>query len=182
MTLSPDLLASETISFAEAMTLSQNFLSQIEQGILSETDQEKVIISLVKSLDGARGFFVTYLTDQRPFIDSPSPFVFPALESSPEIVSELLVKNLVMSTAMFIHHQREQKPDLAQSSARVTARSSYLLQHLNIPLIPIKLQQMFESLTTGEGIYQVFLQRWGYDFQQKQAMINIIQEIHSFCL
>jgi hypothetical protein len=38
-----------------------------------------------------------------------------------------------------------------------------------------KLQQLATSLNTGQGEYQAFLERWGYDNYQRQAIAEIIQ-------
>ena len=50
------------VTFEQAIALTQSLLSQIEAGSLSEADIATVISALVKTENGARGFFVTYLT------------------------------------------------------------------------------------------------------------------------
>ena len=104
MSIPSDLLASESITFEGAIALTQSLLSEIEDDRLSQTEIEQAVASLVKTQNGARGFFVTYLTDDRPMADQPSPGVLDALREDPEIVAELLVKNLAMSAAMVVHH------------------------------------------------------------------------------
>ena len=66
------LSVSENITFEEAIALTQEIISEIETGQLSETKIESLIGDLVKSKNGARGFFVSYLTDSRALADNPS--------------------------------------------------------------------------------------------------------------
>jgi hypothetical protein len=98
-----------------------------------------------------------------------------ALKSSPEIISELLVKNLVMSSAMVIYHTRQNAPEMAEGSQRVRSRSLDLIKSLQLSSINSLVEQMRQSLTTKEGDYQEFLQKWGYDEEQKQAMLQTLE-------
>jgi len=71
MSIPSSLLASESITFEGAIELTQSLLSLIEADQLSEADIEQAVRSLVKTQNGARGFFVTYLTDDLPEADQP---------------------------------------------------------------------------------------------------------------
>lgn len=161
------------LTFEEAIAHTQTLLAALEQGNLDEASLESLVTQLVRSENGARGFFVTYLTDERPLADVPSPATLTALRSSPEIVGELLVKNLAMSSAMAIAHRRNQNEAMAQGSDRVQSRTHQLIQALQLPTITEKLQQLNESATTGQGTYQSFLERWGYDAEQRQVIQQV---------
>jgi hypothetical protein len=169
----------ETVSFEEAIALTQELLSQIEAGQLSETDIQTAIASLVKSQNGARGFFVTYLTDNRQLADKPTPAVFGALETAPETVPELLVKNTAMSSAMAVHHRRNGDEEMAASSERVRSRNIHLIQNLNLPALKTTAQELYHSATTGEGVYKDFLERWGYDEEQRKAISQALEPLVS---
>lgn len=156
----------ESVTFQEAIALTQTLLTEIEAHQLSE-EVEEALSALVSSENGARGFFVTYLTNPT---DIPSPPLIRALQSSPEIVSELLVKNVAMSAAMAVTHRRNDSPEMAQSSQQVTQRSANLIQQLQLQPVAGKLKQLRVSLDTESGNYQEFLQRWGYDSEQRQAI------------
>ncbi len=119
--LSSDKTVPESVTFQEAIALTQSLLSRIEAGV-SPAEIEAGIAELVKSENGARGFFVTYLTSDGNLADNPSPEVVRALQSSPEIVAELLVKNLAMSAAMAVTHRRNGLEEMAQGSDRVRSR------------------------------------------------------------
>lgn len=175
MTIDPTFIVPATISFEDAIALTQSLLSAIEQEKLSASDFASTVTSLVASENGARGFFVTYLTDARSLADQPAEEVVAALRSSANLVSELLVKNLAMSTAMILAHTRSQKLDLAQGSERVQRRTADLIQRTRLAQVQPKIHSLLESIASGTGHYQSFLERWGYDAEQKQAIAQALQ-------
>ncbi|MBD3885154.1 hypothetical protein IFO70_25830 [Phormidium tenue FACHB-886] len=173
----PSLVVPDTVTFEQAIAISQSLLAGMEQGSLTEPQINSVVASLVSSENGARGFFVTYLTDERPFADQPTDAVMQALASSPEVVSELLVKNLAMSTAMAIAHRRNENEVMAQGSDRVQRRTLRLLQLIQLPEAAQKAQTLHESATTGIGSYQAFLDRWNYDAEQRQQIAETVKGV-----
>ncbi len=177
MTIAETFPIPESISFEKAIALTQSFLAEMEQGSLSDSDIEGIITALAASENGARGFFVTYLTDDRSFADQPSNSVVQGLRSSPEIVSELLVKNLAMSTAMVLAHTRNQNPEMAQGSERVQRRTGHLIQLVKLAIVQTKLQTLSETISTGSGHYQSFLDRWGYDAEQRDTIQQILKKV-----
>jgi hypothetical protein len=101
--------------------------------------------------------------------------VITALKTSPTLVNELLVKNLAMSTAMVIYHRSQGDEENAQGSEKVQEKTGQLIKQLLSQSLGEKLQQLATSLNTGQGEYQAFLERWGYDDCQRQAIAKIIQ-------
>jgi hypothetical protein len=167
----------DQISFEDAIAETQALLEKMATKSISNSEIQTTITKLVQTQNGARGFFVTYLTDERPFIDSPSTGIIVALRSSPNIVGELLVKNLVMSSASALAHRRNQDEAMAQGSEKVRDRTSYLIKAVKLPIVSEKLQEMEKSLTTGQGEYEAFLERWGYDAEQKKVMKSAILQV-----
>lgn len=165
----------ESVSFEEAIALSQQLMESMESQSADPSIIQHSIAQLVASQNGARGFFVTYLTDERFLADTPSIEVLQALQSAPETVAELLVKNLAMSSAMIITYRRHQREDLAIGSERVRSRTLGLMQQLQLPLISDKLQQLQHSLTE-QGVYSEFLSRWGYDDEQRCTIGSAVSE------
>lgn len=157
-------------SFEEAIAFTESLLEKMESNQLSDTEITQAIASLVQFPNGARGFFVTYLTTESSLPDHPSPSVIKALASSPAIVADLLVKNLAMSSAMAITHLRNDNQEMAESSQRVTRRTGNLIELLNLDLITQELTHLRETIQNGSGKYQDFLQRWGYDSEQLQVI------------
>ena len=175
MSIPSSLLASESITFEAAIALTQSLLSEIEANRLSQPEIEQAVASLVKTQNGARGFFVTYLTGDGQDADRPSLGVTEALRSAPEIVAELLVKNLAMSAAMVVYHSRHQSAEMAAGSARVQERSRNLIQILQIPACQTIASEMLASLQSAEGEYEEFFVRWGYDGEQKLAIGSAVR-------
>lgn len=170
------LEVSESISFPAAISLTQTLLDRLEE--LDEGEIQATVTDLVASTNGARGFFVAYLSDERSYADQPSVGVLAGLQTAPDLVAELLVKNVAMSTAMILAHQRHDDSTMAANSAKVSRRSANLIQKLQLPQIQTQLQQLSESATTGAGKYVSFLQRWGYDLEQRQKIQQVISELN----
>jgi hypothetical protein len=175
--LGSDKAVSSDITFQQAIALTQSLLSRIEAAELSPAEIEAAIAELVKSENGARGFFVTYLTSEGTLADNPSPEVVRALQASPEIVAELLVKNLAMSAAMAVTHRRNENEQMAQGSDRVRSRTARLIQLVELPAVRELSQKLSDSAATGEGSYKNFLERWEYDDEQRQAMRQALQQV-----
>ena len=169
--------AATLISFPQAIATTQSLIVQIEVEKLSESEIEKAVGSLLQNKQGARGFFVAYLTSELPLVDNPSPGIINALKSFPDLVSELLVKNLAMSTAMTITHRRNNDRENAQSSEQVARRNANLIKQLNLDLITEELNKLNTTINTGEGSYQEFLQQWGYDDEQKEMISKAIAQL-----
>ena len=166
------------ITFEQAIERTQDLIQKRENGIIEANQLQEEISSLVATENGARGFFVAYLTNNSSFPDQPSEAVLAALKTSPELVSELLVKNVAMSTAMAITHRRQDNESMAQSSDRVQQRSLNLIQHLKQQLAQEKAQRMRNSALTGEGEADIaFFQRWGYDQEQREAIAQQLEKI-----
>lgn len=172
-----DFAVPANISFEAAIALTQDLLAAWEMATLAPDQVQHTVSELVQSQNGARGFFVTYLSDDRVLADTPSPAVLVALRAAPEIIAPLLVKNLAMSTAMAIAHARNQTPELVAGSARVQSRSLALIRALELPQVQTQLRQLHTSLEQGTGDYAAFLRRWGYDDVQKQAILTALQPV-----
>ena len=168
---------SEAITFEEALQVTHTLLGHMETGHWSDAEVETTITQLVRTMNGARGFLVVYLTDDREICDRPSPAVIQALRSSPETVSSLMVKNMAMSTGQALSHQRNQDSDMAQKSQRVTCRVMHLIQQMHDPAIQAEAQRLQDTLTNGSSEYEPFLKRWNYDTEQRQAIQQAVSQL-----
>ena len=93
-------------SFAEAMEITAQWLGLWENGELSDEVLADRVGELVASRDGGRGFFVVSLAGDCPLMDRlPDPLVT-QLRAAGDGVVDLTARNLAMSTAMALHHQR----------------------------------------------------------------------------
>jgi hypothetical protein len=169
-----DKYQAESISFSGAIALSQSLMQQITANELSEIEIEQQVSSILKTKNGGRGFFISYLTSDLSLADNPSKGIIQGLKSSVEIVSELLVKNLAMSSAMVIIHSRNHDLDSAEGSQKVYQRTKNLIQLLNWQINKKQLQKLRHTISTGNGEYQSFLERWNYDTESKKAIEEAI--------
>jgi hypothetical protein len=167
----------ESVTFEEAIALTQSLMSQMEAGELSVQESAEAIAQLVKTENGARGFFVTYLTSEGTLADNPSPEVIQALQSSPDTVAELLVKNLAMSAAMAVAHRRNTNEAMAQGSDRVRSRTTRFIEQVKLPQVNELALALRESAVTGTGTYKTFLQKWGYDAEQRQIICQALDRV-----
>jgi hypothetical protein len=165
------------LTFVDAIALTQSLLEQRSQSVIEDAEVEASVAQLVATHNGARGFFVTYLTDSRELIDSLLPIVASALTQAPAIAPELLVKNLAMSTAMEITHRRNSNPDQAAQSAQVQQRTAALMNLLGFPYFKTEAEGLWQGVTTENGSYTAFLKRWGYDAEQKTAIAHSLQTV-----
>lgn len=167
----------ESVTFEQAIALTQSLMSKMEAGELSSPEITDGIAQLVQTENGARGFFVTYLTSEGTLADTPSPEVIQALQSSPDTVAQLMVKNLAMSTAQALAHRRKGNEQMAQGSDQVRSRSLRLIEQINLPQVREIALALRESAVTGAGTYQTFLQTWGYDAEQRQLICQALDRI-----
>jgi hypothetical protein len=167
------------IKFAAAIELTQQFVLQLQANELTPEQIEKFVSDLVQTTEGARGFFVGYLTSNEAIADQLNTNMVKGLASHPEVVADLLIKNLAMSTAQNLHFLRESQADMAANSATVAARSAQLITALQLPLCKEITLQILEAIRTGTGVYTDFLVRWGYDTEQKQAIEAALIKIHN---
>ena len=102
-------------TFKEAMQASMLWCKSWENDEISDEVISDRIGELIKTAEGARGFFVVGLSIDCPLMDRlPDALIF-QLRNSGKIVVDLTVKNLAMSSAMIITHQKNNDPLKIQS-------------------------------------------------------------------
>jgi hypothetical protein len=171
------LTVPDRIKFDEAIELTQTFLTQLKTNEFASDRIQDFVAALLQTANGARGFFVTYLTSPDPVCDEPRAEIVMALQAHPEIAADLLVKNIAMSTAQQLYHQRRNDPEMVASSATVAARTTKIVQQLNLPLIQDLCRELVDTIQTGTGSYSDFLTRWGYDDEQKNAIAQAVSKL-----
>jgi hypothetical protein len=160
-------------TFQQAMEITAQWLQLWEHGELSDEVLADRVAELVASRDGARGFFVVSLAGESPLMDRlPDPLVL-ALRSAGEGVVDLSARNLAMSTAMALHHQRNGDDGQQAGSERVQLRCTELLRLLEPALVKARLETLLAA-TSGTGDDVAFLERWGYDAPQKIAIAEAV--------
>ncbi len=170
-------------SFPQAMEITAQWLGLWDAGELSDEVLGDRVAELVASRDGARGFFVVSLTAEAPLMDRlPEPLVA-ALRQAGDGVVDLTARNLAMSTAMLLHHQRSGDREHQAGSERVQARSTELLRQLEPLAVKRRLEPLLRAAGDGSGLCgeaaddRAFLDKWGYDAEQRQAIAEAIEAV-----
>jgi len=195
-----------SISFEQAVHESAQLLGEIESERMDDATVTDSVAGLVETSSGARGFFVTYLTDQARAGDDHRDAVVAGLKKSPQIVNDLVAKNLVMSTAMALTHMRNDADELLAGSQRVSRRcmtlalclSDQISANLEAMLAAVESQlakrsDAFDAELTlskysfgaGSGQinaemkdeYEQFLIKWKYDAGQLKSARDIVQKV-----
>jgi hypothetical protein len=168
----------ETIlSFEQAIAQTEDLLERHRRGEISTERLATAIAQLVTTSNGARGFFVVWLTQENALADSTPPEVLEALRTAPDQVAELITKNLAMSTATAYTYRINGDLDSTSGSEQVSQRTQALIKHLHLPSVDRQLILLKASLQSQEGYYSAFLQRWGYSPAQREAIHNLLETI-----
>jgi hypothetical protein len=138
--------SSESLSFPQAISTTQVLMNQIIANELSQAEIHQRVSSILNSKNGGRGFFVAYLTSDLSLPDNPSPGMLDGLRSAKEMSSELLVKNLAMSSAMITAHRHNHDLQNVAGSQKVCIRTGNLIKQLNLQLIKEKLQELQNTI------------------------------------
>ena len=162
-------------TFKEAMQASMIWCKSWENDEISDEVISDRVGELIKTVEGARGFFVVSLSIDCPLMDRfPDALIF-QLRSSGEIIVDLIVKNLAMSSAMIITHRNNKDPQERQSE-RIKIRCIELLKLLDSTQVKKRLNVLLEA-TKGNGKDLKFLNKWGYSDEQINAISESIYEV-----
>ena len=164
----------KTPTFEEAIHCALLWCNAWDKGELSDEVFADRVAELLESMNGARGFFVVSLSSECPLMDRlPEPLIFKFREAK-ELVVDLTVKNLAMSSAMAIQHKRNQDESQLSGSLRISTRCIEILRLLDPLLVKKRIEKLLEG-TNGIGEDVDFINRWGYDSEQKSAIaVNIL--------
>ena len=162
-------------TFKQAMEATIIWCKSWEDNEISDEVFADRIGELIKTVEGARGFFVVSLSIDCPLMDRiPDALIF-KFRNSGEIIVDLTVKNLAMSSAMLVTHRKNNDPQENQSE-RIKIRCIDLLKLLDTNKVKKRLELLIEA-TEGKGTDLKFLNRWGYNSEQINAISESIYEV-----
>ncbi|WP_041244015.1 hypothetical protein [Gloeobacter kilaueensis] len=168
-------MPTEAISFAQAIERTTALLDEQAAGQRDAEKLYRAVADLVATANGARGFFVTFLSGEWPIADALPDGLVEALRTAPAVVAPLMTKNLAMSTAMIWAHRQNGDAEAASGSEQVARRSAALIARLQLPQIEREIAELKRALTDGQGDYAAFLDRWGYTEAQRAAIKEAIE-------
>ena len=159
------------------MEIAAGWMKQWDQDEISDEVMADRVGALVASRDGARGFFVMSLAGDSALMDRLPDALLIKLREAGDGVVDLTARNLAMSAAMAVHHRNNNDDEQAAGSERVNQRCSELLRQLDSQRVKDRLEILLEAANHSRGEDLAFLERWGYDEHQKQAIGEAVQAV-----
>ena len=123
-------------SFKQAINISAQWCKDWEEELLSEEVLADRVAELIKTKNGRRGFFAYALSDRDCYLldKLPLSLVYKLIECGKDVV-EIVLKNLIMSSAQIIVHQRDNNIEYKQASENISERCKGILRLLDTKLV-----------------------------------------------
>ena len=136
-------------SFTQAINISAQWCKEWDEDLLSEEVLADRIAELIKTRNGLRGFFAYALSDKDCLLLDKLPFslIFKLHEGGEDVV-EIVVKNLIMSSAQIIIHRRENNHEYELTSENISDRCKAILRLLETKLVTKTINQILKDLDT----------------------------------
>ena len=162
-------------SFTQAINISAKWCKEWEEDLLSEEVLADRIAELIKTKNGSRGFFAYALSDKDCFLLDKLPFslMFKLNEGGDSVV-EIVVKNLIMSSAQIIIHRRENNNEYEMISENISDRCKAILRLLETNLVTKNVNRVLKDL---DNMGNSFDNSTKYDDEQKGFIKKQILDI-----
>jgi len=165
----------EEVTFTQAINISCQWCKEWEEELLSEEVLADRIAELIKTKNGLRGFFAYSLADKDCYLldKLPFPLMFKFAEIGIKIV-DIVTKNLIMSSAQVIVHQRENNISHMHTSKIISERCKGILRLLDTKLVTKIIDQIIKDL---DDLGNSFNNSIKYDSEQKEFIKQQINDI-----
>ena len=162
-------------SFTQAINISAKWCKEWGEDLLSEEVLADRIAELIKTKNGRRGFFAYALSDKDCFLLDKLPFslIFKLIEGGNPVV-EIVVKNLIMSSAQIIIHRRENNNAYEITSENISNRCKAILRLLETKLVTKNVNQALKDLDNMGNSFDNSIK---YDLEQKEFIKKQILDI-----
>ena len=162
-------------SFTQAINISAKWCKEWGEDLLSEEVLADRIAELIKTRNGLRGFFAYALSDKDCFLLDKLPFsLMFKLNQGGDAVVEIVVKNLIMSTAQIIIHRRENNHEYEMKSENISDRCKGILRMLETKLVTKTLNHVIKDLDNMGNSFDNSIK---YDSEQKEFIKKQIIDI-----
>ena len=133
------------------------------------------IAELIKTKNGLRGFFAYSLSDQNCYLldKLPFSFVFKLQEAGNEVV-EIVIKNLIMSSAQIIVHESSNNLEYKSYSENISERCKSILRVLETKSVTKNINQIMNDL---DNLGNSFDNSKKYNDKQKEFIKHQILDI-----
>ena len=165
----------EKPSFSQSIEISNKWCKDWEEELLSDEVLADRVAELVKTNSGMRGFFAYALSDINcSLLDKlPSSLIFKFVEGGEKVV-DITLKNLIMSSAQIINHQRDNNPDYEETSRNISDRCINILRTLDTKLVQKRVTLILDNL---DNLGNSMNGSKNYDFKQKEFIKEKISKI-----
>ena len=162
-------------SFTQAINISAQWCKEWGEDLLSEEVLADRVAELTKTRNGLRGFFAYALSDKDCFLLDKLPFsLIYKLNEGGDAVVEIVVKNLIMSSAQIIIHQRENNNEYEIKSESISDRCKNILRHLETKKVTKTINQVIKDLDKMGNSFNKSIK---YDSEQKEFIKKQISDI-----
>ena len=162
-------------SFIQSINIAKSWCDDWEDNLVTEEVLADRIKELIKTKNGTRGFFAYALSDTNcTLLDKlPSSLIFILRERGNYIV-EITIKNLFMSSAQILNHQKDKNFVYAERSSNISDRCINLLKELDTKLVTEKINIMLSKL---DDMGNSFNNEIKYSPEQKDFIREKVNEI-----
>ncbi len=162
-------------SFTQAINISAQWCKEWDEDLLSEEVLADRISELIKTKNGLRGFFAYALSDKDCFLldKLPSSIIY-KLNEGGDVVAEIVVKNLIMSSAQIIIHRRDNNHEYEIVSENISNRCKAILRLLGTKSVTKFVNQFVSDL---DNMGNSFDNSVKYDSEQKEFIKKQILDI-----
>ena len=153
-------------SFTQSINIANKWCKEWGEDLLSEEVLADRVAELIKTKNGMRGFFAYALSDQNCYLldKLPFSFVFKLQEAGNDVV-EIIVKNLIMSSAQVIAHERDNNIEYKSNSENISERCKNILRVLETKSVTKNITQIMNDL---DNLGNSFDNSKKYDDMQKE--------------
>ena len=162
-------------TFIQSINITKDWCKDWDDYLLSEEVLADRIKELLKTKSGIRGFFAYTLSDSEcTLLDKlPSSLIFTLREGGSQVV-DITIKNLFMSSAQILNHQKDKNLEYAERSNNIAERCINLLKELETKLVTEKINKMLSEI---DSMGNSFDNQVKYTAEQKNFIIEKVNEI-----
>ena len=166
---------SQEPSFIQSINIANNWCKDWDNDLLSDEVLADRIKELINTKNGIRGFFAYALSDDKcTLLDKlPSSLIFILREKGVHVV-EITIKNLFMSSAQILNHQKDKNFEYAERSNNISERCINLLKELDTKLVTKKINEMLSEI---DSMGNSFDNEVKYNAEQKNFIREKVNEI-----
>ena len=159
-------ITSNKTTFTQAINISAQWCKEWSDDLLSEEVLADRIAELIRTKNGMRGFFAYALSDQDCYLldKLPYSFVFKLHEGGDDVV-EIVIKNLIMSSAQIVIHDRQNNLEYKNNSENISERCKGILRVLETKSVTKNINEIMNDL---DNLGNSFDKSKKYDDEQKE--------------